>query len=70
MDRIHVCPACQALKRGVKSRIAFQHVDGCEFNREVRELNNQDGWATFSGKPSTMQLAILNKLAERAVKNL
>lgn len=28
MNRIHVCPACNAEKRGIKSRIAFKHTCG------------------------------------------
>jgi hypothetical protein len=43
MNRINSCPACNAKKNGVKSRIAFEHICGFEneIPNEVRSLNKK-----------------------------
>lgn len=40
MGRINVCPACNALQHGVKSRIAFEHTCGLETGA-VPELTDE-----------------------------
>ena len=67
--RKHTCPACNALKHGIKSRRAFEHI-GCEFDRHSIALNNVPGHATFVGNPSKESIEAVNKLAEIAYKTL
>lgn len=67
--RKHSCPACNALKHGVKSRKAFEHI-GCEFDRTSLPLKNIPGSATYVGKPDQETIDAVNKMAELAFKNL
>lgn len=60
------CPACAALKHGVVSRRAFEHI-GCEFDRVTVPLKNGAGSATFIGKPSREMVDAVNTMADLAL---
>lgn len=67
--RKHNCPACNALKHGIKSRRAFEHT-GCEFDRHSIGLKNHEGHATFVGKPTQEMIDAVNVMADLAYKHL
>lgn len=46
MSKINICPACEAQRRGVKSRIAFLHI--C--NKEIVELTGRNMGREFARK--------------------
>lgn len=63
------CPACNALKHGVVTRRALEHI-GCEFDRHTYYLPG-GGSATFTGAPpSKEQISALNEMVELAKKNI
>ncbi len=63
------CPACNALKHGIKSRRAFEHI-GCEFDKHSIPLQNVPGHATFIGNPDTEIIKAVNKMADLAYKTI
>lgn len=67
--RKNCCPACNALKHGIKSRRAFEHI-GCEFDRHSIPLQNVPGHATFIGNPDAEIIEAVNKMAELADKTV
>jgi hypothetical protein len=62
------CPACNAIKHGIVSRVAYEHT-GCEFDRTTIYLKNINGSATFVGKPLQEVVDAVNKVAELAYNN-
>lgn len=67
MSRINVCPACNAIKNGVKSRIALEHTcaDGI-----FTVPNKYGGSATFNTPPTKEEIEAMNTMSDIAFTKL